>query len=138
MDHTGQWTWVVKKRVCDRADPLSSMHFGALFGVGAAISLTPAETFDKPITSDDSSDRFSMDREHVLWIFWPSFCAALVPAEAIPMTVINVFLALCGSTLITYTGVCLESVEDQYMRILQMLHLQVVSRLAQPAIMPIT
>jgi ammonium transporter Rh len=38
----------------------------------------------------------------VLWIFWPSFCAALVPAEAIPMTVINVFLALCGSTLITY------------------------------------
>jgi ammonium transporter Rh len=38
----------------------------------------------------------------VLWIFWPSFCAALVPVEAVPHTVVNVFLALCGSTLITY------------------------------------
>jgi len=38
----------------------------------------------------------------VLWVFWPSFCAALVPNEAIPATVVNVFLALCGSTLATY------------------------------------
>jgi len=38
----------------------------------------------------------------VLWLFWPSFCAALVPVEAIPYTVVNVFLALCGSTLLTY------------------------------------
>lgn len=38
----------------------------------------------------------------VLWVFWPSFCAALVPAEAIPMTVVNVIIALCGSTIATY------------------------------------
>jgi ammonium transporter Rh len=38
----------------------------------------------------------------ILWIFWPSFCAALVPAELVSFTVVNVILALCGSTVITY------------------------------------
>jgi len=38
----------------------------------------------------------------ILWLFWPSFCAALVPVEAIPASVVNVFLALSGSTIATY------------------------------------
>ena len=38
----------------------------------------------------------------VLWIFWPSFCAALVAPELIPFTAVNVVLALCGATLVTY------------------------------------
>ena len=38
----------------------------------------------------------------VLWVFWPSFCSALVPVEAIPVSVVNVFLALSGSTIATY------------------------------------
>jgi ammonium transporter Rh len=93
---------LLKSGFADTGGSIIIHSFGALFGVGAAISLTPAETIDKPVLSDDSSDRFSMIGSMVLWIFWPSFCAALVPAEAIPMTVINVFLALCGSTLTTY------------------------------------
>jgi ammonium transporter Rh len=93
---------LLKSGFADTGGSIIIHAFGALFGVGAAISLTPTETIDKPITSDNSSDRFSMIGSMVLWIFWPSFCAALVPAEAIPMTVINVFLALCGSTLVTY------------------------------------
>ncbi len=93
---------LLKSGFADTGGSIVIHAFGALFGVGAAMSLTSSETIDKPITSDDSSDRFSMIGSMVLWIFWPSFCAALVPAEAIPMTVINVFLALCGSTLVTY------------------------------------
>jgi ammonium transporter Rh len=93
---------LLKSGFADTGGSIVIHAFGALFGVGAAISLTSSDTIDKPITSDDSSDRFSMIGSMVLWIFWPSFCAALVPAEAIPMTVINVFLALCGSTLVTY------------------------------------
>ena len=38
----------------------------------------------------------------LLWIFWPSFCAALVPPALVPHTAINVILALSGSTLATY------------------------------------
>jgi ammonium transporter Rh len=93
---------LLKSGFADTGGSIVIHAFGALFGVGAAMSLTQNGSYEKPITSDDSSDRFSMIGSMVLWIFWPSFCAALVPVEAIPMTVINVFLALCGSTLVTY------------------------------------
>lgn len=93
---------LLKSGFADTGGSIIIHAFGALFGMGAAISLTPSDSFEKPITSNDSSDRFSMIGSMVLWIFWPSFCAALVPVDAIPMTVINVFLALCGSTLVTY------------------------------------
>jgi ammonium transporter Rh len=93
---------ILKSGFADTGGSIIIHAFGALFGVGAAISLTTSANIDIPVTSDASSDRFSMVGSMVLWIFWPSFCAALVPAEAIPMTVVNVFLALCGSTLVTY------------------------------------
>ena len=38
----------------------------------------------------------------MLWVFWPSFCGALVSPHEIPHTAINVILALSGSTLATY------------------------------------
>jgi len=38
----------------------------------------------------------------VLWVFWPSFCAALVAPADVPRTAVNVILALCGSTIATY------------------------------------
>ncbi len=76
--------------------------FGALFGLGAIFSLTTKKEFDLPVESDETSDRFSLLGSMVLWMFWPSFCAALVPAADVPKTAINVILALCGSTLATY------------------------------------
>ncbi len=76
--------------------------FGALFGIGVAYSMTTRKEFETPIESDNTSDRFSLLGSMVLWVFWPSFCAALVPSEQIPMTVVNVIFALCGSTLATY------------------------------------
>ena len=38
----------------------------------------------------------------ILWLFWPSFCAALVKPELVPHTAINVILALSGATIATY------------------------------------
>ncbi len=76
--------------------------FGALFGFGAIFSLTNKEHYDAPIVSDETSDRYSLLGSMVLWVFWPSFCGALVPPGDIPVTVINVVLSLCGATLATY------------------------------------
>ncbi|MCK5125597.1 MAG: ammonium transporter [candidate division Zixibacteria bacterium] len=76
--------------------------FGALFGIGVAYSMTTKKEFETPIESDNTSDRFSLLGSMVLWVFWPSFCAALVPAQEIPSTIVNVIFALCGSTLATY------------------------------------
>lgn len=76
--------------------------FGALFGVGVVLALTSKGEAAVPIESDFTSDRFSMLGSMVLWVFWPSFCAALVAPEKVPFTAVNVVIALCGSTLATY------------------------------------
>lgn len=89
-------------KVADAGGSIVIHAFGALFGIAAAISLTTKKDLEIPIISDATSDKFSILGSMVLWVFWPSFCAALVPVEAIPHTVVNVFIALCGSTIATY------------------------------------
>ena len=76
--------------------------FGALFGLGAIFALTSRKDFDAPIEADATSDRFSMVGSMVLWVFWPSFCSALVAPADVARTAINVIMALCASTLATY------------------------------------
>jgi len=78
--------------------------FGALFGLGVAASMTTKKEFETPIEADATSDRFSLLGSMVLWVFWPSFCGALVAPADIPATVVNVIIALCGSTLATYAA----------------------------------
>jgi ammonium transporter Rh len=76
--------------------------FGAYFDLGLAIALTHKGHREKAIEADETSDRFSMLGSMVLWIFWPSFCSAVVPSGEMSRTVIATVLALCGSTLATY------------------------------------
>ncbi len=76
--------------------------FGAIFGLGMILTTTSPKDMDLPIDSDAASDRFSMLGSMILWIFWPSFCAALVVPELVPHTAINVILALSGATIVTY------------------------------------
>jgi ammonium transporter Rh len=76
--------------------------FGALFGLGVILTMTTEREFAEKIECDATSDRFSMLGSMVLWVFWPSFCAALVAPDMVSFTAINVVLALCGATLVTY------------------------------------
>jgi ammonium transporter Rh len=70
--------------------------------MGLAIVLTSRVHRELEITSDATSDRFAMLGSMVLWMFWPSFCSAMVSPEQMPHTAMNTILALCGATLITY------------------------------------
>lgn len=88
--------------IADTGGSIIIHAFGAIFGISAAISLSTKAQREIPIEADATSDRYSLLGSMVLWVFWPSFCAALVPVEAIPATVVNVFIALCGSTIATY------------------------------------
>ncbi|NJC88440.1 MAG: ammonium transporter [Desulfuromonas sp.] len=76
--------------------------FGAIFGLGVAMTMTTSTEYTAAIECDDTSDRYSLLGSMVLWVFWPSFCAALVAPADVPKTAVNVILALCGSTLATY------------------------------------
>jgi ammonium transporter Rh len=89
-------------KVADTGGSIVIHAFGAIFGIAAAMFLTTKKQMSIPIESDATTDKYSVLGSMVLWVFWPSFCAALVPVEAIPHTVVNVFLALCGSTIATY------------------------------------
>lgn len=92
----------ITKGFVDAAGSIVIHAFGAYFGLGLAIALTKQKHMDHPIESDAASDRFSMLGSMVLWIFWPSFCSAIVPSEQFEQTVVNTVLALCGATVITY------------------------------------
>ena len=88
--------------VIDTGGSIVIHAFGAIFGLGVALTMTSRQDFDEPIETDAASDRFSMLGSMALWVFWPSFCAALVPQELMPVTIVNVILALCASTLATF------------------------------------
>jgi len=88
--------------VVDTGGSIVIHAFGAIFGLGVALTMTTKQEMEKTIESDATSDRYSMLGSMALWIFWPSFCAALVSPADMPHTVINVIFALCGSTLATY------------------------------------
>ena len=98
----GGWGLVAHGAFVDTGGSIVIHAFGALFGLGVAINMTTRKDQDVPVESDSTSDRFSLLGSMVLWVFWPSFCAALVAPELIPATVMNVIFALCGSTLLTY------------------------------------
>jgi ammonium transporter Rh len=95
---------VAKHSFIDTGGSIVIHAFGALFGLGVAFSMTTKKEYETEIEADETSDRFSLLGSMILWVFWPSFCAALVAPDKIPMTVVNVILALCGSTLATYVA----------------------------------
>jgi ammonium transporter Rh len=92
----------ITKGFMDSAGSIIIHAFGAYFGLGLAVALTNKEQRDLAISSDETSDRFSMIGSMVLWLFWPSFCSAIVPMEQFAATAVNTILALCGATASTY------------------------------------
>jgi len=87
--------------IADTGGSIVIHAFGAIFGISAAISLSTLKQRKTPIEADATSDRYSLLGSMVLWVFWPSFCAALVLPEEVVMTGINVILALSGATIAT-------------------------------------
>lgn len=93
---------LISGKVVDTGGSIVIHAFGAIFGLGVAASMTTTKEYETPIECDDTSDRYSLLGSMVLWVFWPSFCAALVAPADVPGTAVNVILALCGSTIATY------------------------------------
>jgi ammonium transporter Rh len=95
----------VTKGFVDSAGSIIIHAFGAYFGLGLAVALTRPSHLEKEVPGDATSNRFSMIGSMVLWLFWPSFCCAVVPPEQVAATAVNTVLALCGATIST----CLAS-----------------------------
>jgi ammonium transporter Rh len=90
------------KGFVDMAGSIIIHAFGAYFGIGLAVALTSKQQRGIEVPTDATSDRFSMIGSMVLWLFWPSFCSAVVPMEQFAATAVNTILALCGATAATF------------------------------------
>ena len=86
----------------DTAGSVMIHAFGAYFAFGMITMLTTKKEQVTSLETSKTSNEFAMLGSAALWIFWPSFCAALVAVNQIPLVAINTVLALCGSTLSTY------------------------------------
>ena len=92
----------VTRGFVDTAGSIIIHAFGAYFGLGLSLALTTQLQRQQAIESDATSDRFAMLGSMVLWLFWPSFCSAIVPLQEMPQTAVNTVLSLSGATLSTY------------------------------------
>ncbi|MEI6810203.1 MAG: ammonium transporter [bacterium] len=92
----------VTRGFVDTAGSIIIHAFGAYFGIGLTLALTTRQQRSQPISSDATSDRFAMIGSMVLWLFWPSFCSAIVPLQEMPQTVVNTVMSLSGATISTY------------------------------------
>jgi ammonium transporter Rh len=86
----------------DTAGSVTIHAFGAYFALGMIIMLTSKKEREIEVETTKRSNEFALLGSAALWVFWPSFCAALVSVEKIPLVAINTILALCGATLATY------------------------------------
>jgi ammonium transporter Rh len=92
----------ITKGFVDAAGSISIHAFGAYFGLGLAVALTSRQQQEIEVGNDAASNRFSMIGSMVLWLFWPSFCCAVVPQGQFAATAVNTVLALCGATASTF------------------------------------
>jgi ammonium transporter Rh len=86
----------------DSAGSIIIHAFGAYFGLGLAVALTSKKHREEAVPSDDTSNRFAMLGSMVLWLFWPSFCSAVVAPDRVAIAAVNTILALCGATVSTF------------------------------------
>jgi len=86
----------------DTAGSVMIHAFGAYFALGMTIMLTTKKESEMSVETSRRSNEFALLGSAALWIFWPSFCSALVAVDKIPLVAINTVLALCGATLATY------------------------------------
>lgn len=86
----------------DTAGSVVIHAFGAYFAFGMITRLSSSKDEVETLGTSKVSNQFAMLGSAALWIFWPSFCSALVDVSQIPLVAVNTMLALCGSTLSTY------------------------------------
>jgi ammonium transporter Rh len=86
----------------DTAGSIQIHAFGAYFGLAMSLVITTKRHKETAIESDATSDRFSLVGSMILWLFWPSFCSAIVDPSQLQLTAVNTILALCGATLATF------------------------------------
>ena len=79
--------------------------FGAYFGIALSLLMRKKDfgRFSENLEgSNYNSDIFSVVGTVLLWIFWPSFNAILANSDAYHRAILNTYISLLGSTVMTF------------------------------------
>lgn len=76
--------------------------FAAFWGWGVAAGLRNRDVLDKPMRTTVHSVSFVWLGSMLLFVLWPSFVTALLPADAVIPAMVNCYLALTASALTAY------------------------------------
>lgn len=74
----------------------------AYFGIGVAMALRDKRSFEEPMYSTTHSVTFVWLGSLLLWMLWPSFVTAFLPAEQSTWGLITCYMAGIGSMLSAY------------------------------------
>ena len=90
-------------QVADVGGTMTIHMFGAFFGIAVSLMVTPRSALgNQNNASVYHSDIMAMVGTIFLWMFWPSFNAALAFGNAQPRAVINTLLSLCASCVAAF------------------------------------
>ena len=97
-------------RVDDIGGTITLHMFGAFFGLAFSRMVSPPKsTGNHHNSAVYHSDTFAMIGTVFLWLFWPSFNAALSQGQAMQRCVINTLLSMTGSCVVAFvTSYCLR------------------------------
>lgn len=76
--------------------------FGAYFGLAASLILSPRDAGRSDNAAVYRSDLFAMIGTLFLWMYWPSFNAAMQVDHMRQRAVINTILSICGSCVAAF------------------------------------
>jgi ammonium transporter Rh len=88
--------------VLDAGGSILVHMFAAYWGWGVILALRNRKVNDEPMQTSVHSVSFVWLASMLLFVLWPSFVTALLPPEQIIPAMINTYLALMASTLVTY------------------------------------
>ncbi|NLI74175.1 MAG: ammonium transporter [Euryarchaeota archaeon] len=74
----------------------------AYWGLGVAMAIREKRAFDEPMYTTTHSVTFVWLGSMILWVLWPSFVTALLPADQVTWGLITCYMAGLGSIISAY------------------------------------
>lgn len=94
--------FTVLEGVLDAGGSILVHMFAAYWGWGLILALRNRQVRDEPMKTSVHSVSFVWLASMLLFVLWPSFVTALLPPEQVIPAMVNCYLALMASTLVTY------------------------------------
>ncbi|KAI0242301.1 Ammonium transporter Rh type B [Lamellibrachia satsuma] len=110
-------------RVSDVGNSMFVHTFGAYFGLAVSrVMYTPAIRETNKETTSYNSNIFSLLGTLFLWAFWPTFNSAFTLGDAKHRAVINTYIALAASCMVTFAVSSLVNSSGRMSMVLTYLH----------------